>query len=149
VLSRCLVIDDAGPRWFDPSAMRFDGPAPHFELDEALSPDATASVRVRGAVVIRNLASGVETSVALPSVDGPLLVGWGSDSNTLIGISFEPNLHRMLVGTRDGHWRTIIDEPHRLLNGYTVSPDGSQIALIALLPASTWSYLPFASPPRN
>jgi serine/threonine protein kinase len=147
--SRCLVIDDAGPRWFDPAEMRFDGPAPHVELDEILSPDATATVRVHGTVVIRDLASDAETAIAVPPVHGPFEVGWGSDSNTLIATSSMPDHHQMLIGTRDGHWRTIIDEPHRTLNGYTVSPDGSRIAVIALLPASTWSYLPFTSPLRK
>jgi hypothetical protein len=29
------------------------------------------------------------------------------------------------------------------------SPGGSQLAIIALLPASTWSYLLFVSPPHR
>jgi predicted Ser/Thr protein kinase len=144
--SRCLVIDDAGTRWFDPSTMQYDGPAPHFELDEKLSPDATASVRLRGAaVVIRNLASGTETTIAAPPNDGPLDIGWGNDSNMLVAMSFTPGHQRMLIRAHDGQWRTIIEDPHRNLNGYAVSPDGSQVAIVALLSASTWSYLPFAS----
>jgi len=145
--SRCLVVDEDGSRWFDPSAMRFDGPAPHFDLAERLSPDATASVRARGGtVVIRNLASGTETAVEVPAVDGPFDVGWGSDANTLVDVADAPGHQRVLVWTRNGGWRTIIDEPHRLLNGYVASPDGSQIAFVSLLTASTWSYLPFTSP---
>jgi len=148
--SRCLVVDDAGSRWFDPSAMRFDGPAPQFALDERLSPDASASVRVRGAtVVIRTLASGAETTIEAPAVDGPLDVGWGSDARTLVDTASAPGHQRMLVRANGGDWRQIIDEPHRILNGYVVSPDGAQVAIVALLPASTWSYLPFTSPPRG
>jgi len=148
--SRCLVVDDAGSRWFDPSAMRFDGPAPHFALDERLSPDATASVRVRGAtLVIRTLASGAETTIEPPAVDGPLDVDWGNDARTLVDTASAPGHQRMLVRASDGPWRMIIDEPHRVLNGYVVSPDGSQVAIVALLPASTWSYLPFTVPPRS
>ncbi len=148
--SRCLVLDDEGSRWFDPSAMRFDGPAPQFALDERLSPDATASVRVRGAtVVIRTLATGAETTIDAPAVDGPLDVGWGSDARTLVDTASAPGHERMLVRANDGHWRMIIDEPNRILNGYVVSPDGAQVAVVALLPASTWSYLPFTSPPRS
>jgi serine/threonine protein kinase len=145
-LPRCLVTDEEGSRWLDPSAMRFDGPAPPFESDELLSPDATASMRARGPIVIRNLASDAKTSVAPPGIEGPLDIGWGSDSNTLIAISSAPGHYRILVGTRNGRWRTIIDEPHHVPNGYVVSPDGSQVAVVAMLPASTWSYLPFLSP---
>jgi hypothetical protein len=146
--SRCLVVDDAGSRWFDPVAMRFEGPAPHFELDELLSPDATASVRVRGGkVLIRTLANDAETSIAGPAVDGVLDVGWGHDANTLVAVAVAPGHQRLLLGTRDGHWRPIIDEPHRVLNGYVASPDGSQLAIVALLTTSTWSFLPLP-PPR-
>jgi hypothetical protein len=145
--SRCIVMDDAGPRWFDPSAMQFDGPAPHVERDEILSPDATMSVRVRGAAVMRNLASDAETTIEVPVVDGPFYIGWGNDSSTLVAIAYGPSDHRMLVRPRDRPWRTIIDERRRHLNGYAVSPDGSRFAVVALLPASTWSYLPFVSPP--
>jgi WD40 repeat protein/predicted Ser/Thr protein kinase len=147
--SRCIVIDDAGPRWFDPSSMQFIGPVSRFEQAEILSPDATMSVRVRGTAVVRNLASGVEDTVELPAADGPIYIGWGSDSSTLLAITTSPGHHRMLVRSRDGHWRTIIDEPHRSLNGYAVSPDGSRVAFITHLSASTWSYLPFNSPLRK
>jgi predicted Ser/Thr protein kinase len=148
--SRCLVVDDAGSRWFDPSAMRFDGPAPHFALDERLSPDATASVRVRGAtIVIRTLASGAETTIEPPAVDGPIDVDWGSDARTLVDTASAPGHQRMLVRANGEDWHMVIDEPHRVLNGYAVSPDGSQMAIVALLPASTWSYLPFTAPPRS
>ena len=141
--SRCLVVDDEGSRWFDPAAMRFDGPAPHFEVDETLSPDATASVRVRGGeVLIRTLADDSETTIAAPALDGVPDVAWGHDSNTLIAFVVAPGHQRMVLGTRDGRWRTIIDEPHRVLNGRVVSPDGSQIAIVALLTTSTWSFLP-------
>jgi hypothetical protein len=57
-----------------------------------------------------------------------------------------PGHQRVLIGARDGHWRAIIDEPHRILNGYVVSPDGSQLAIVALLTTSTWSFLPFTPP---
>jgi hypothetical protein len=50
----------------------------------------------------------------------------------------------MLV-RHDGAWRTIIDEPHRTLNGFVVSPDGTQVAIVALLTTSTWSFLPITS----
>ncbi|HEU4729347.1 MAG TPA: protein kinase [Kofleriaceae bacterium] len=142
--SRCLVVDDAGSRWFDPAAMQFLGPAPHFELDELLSPDATASVRVRGrAVLIRKLADDSETSIPVPPVDGVPDIRWGNDSSTLVAFVTAPGHQRMLIGTRDGHWRLLIDEPHRILNGDVLSPDGSQIAVVALLTTSTWSFLPF------
>jgi WD40 repeat protein len=145
----CLVADDTTPQWFDPSTMRFGGPAPHLEAGELLSPDATASVRIEKTIKIRNFADGTEAVIAVPPVDGSITIGWGSDSNTLIAVASAPGHHRLLVGTLDGHWRTIIDEPHRSLNGYAVSPDGSRIAVVALLPGSTWSYLPFTSPLRR
>lgn len=130
--------------------MRFDGPAPHFDLDEVLSPDATASVRVHGTtVVIRTLAGDTETNLEAPAVDGPLDVGWGIDASTLVAVDSAPGHQRMMVRSHDGQWRTIIDEPHHILNGYVTSPDGTRMAIIALLPASTWSYLPFSSPPRK
>jgi dipeptidyl aminopeptidase/acylaminoacyl peptidase len=144
--SRCLVVDDAGSRWFDPAAMQFEGPAPHFELDELLSPDATASVRVRGGtVLIRALADDTETSIPVPPVEGVPDVRWGIDATTLVAFVTAPGHQRMLIGTRDGQWRLLIDEPHRILNGDVVSPDGSQIAVVALLTTSTWSFLPFLS----
>ncbi|HET7506134.1 MAG TPA: protein kinase [Kofleriaceae bacterium] len=146
--ARCLVVDDAGSRWFDPAAMQFEGPAPHFELDELLSPDATASVRVRGGtVLIRRLADDTETSIPVPPVDGVPDVQWGNDAGTLVAFVTAPGHQRMLIGTRDGHWRLLIDEPHRILNGNVVSPDGSQIAVVALLTTSSWSFLPILSPP--
>ena len=107
-------------------------------------------MRVRGAtVVIRTLASGAETTIEAPTVDGPLNIGWGSDAHTLVDTASAPGHQRILVRASDGHWRMIIDEPHRVLNGYVVSPDGSQVAIVALLPASTWSYLPFTVPPHQ
>jgi WD40 repeat protein len=145
--SRCVVIDAAGTRWFDPASMQFMGPAPRFEQSEILSPDATMSVRLRGGAVMRNLSSGVETTVELPTAGGPLYISWGSDSSTLLAITSSPGHHRMMMRSRDGRWRTIIDEPHRSLNGYAISPDGSQVAFIALLSASTWLYLPFNATP--
>jgi hypothetical protein len=81
--------------------------------------------------------------------DGPLDVGFGSDASTLVDTASTPGHQRMLVRGSDGRWRTIIDEPHRILNGYAVSPDGAQVAVVALIPASTWCYLPFTSPPRR
>jgi predicted Ser/Thr protein kinase len=145
--SRCLVVDEQGSRWFDLATMQFDGGAPHIELGENLSPDATASVRVRGgAVVLRDLASGVETPIEAPKVEGSLDVTWGGDSSTLLAVATSPGHQRLMVKTRDAGWRIVIDEPHRLINGYTASADGSRVALVALLPASTWSYLPFATP---
>ena len=146
--SRCLVVDDEGSRWFDPATLRFEGPAPHFELDESLSPDATASVRVRGGkVLIRALADDTETSIEGPAVDGVPDVGWGHDSSMLVAFVVAPGHQRMVIGTRDGQWRTLIDEPHRMLNGRVVSPDGSQVAVVTLLTTSTWSFLPLAPPP--
>jgi serine/threonine protein kinase len=146
--TRCLVVDDEGSRWFDPAAMRFEGPAPHFEVDEVLSPDATASVRVRGgAVLIRTLADDAEASIAGPAVDGVPDVVWGHDANTLVAFVVAPGHQRLVIGTRDGRWRTLVDEPHRVLNGRVASPDGSQVAVVALLTTSTWSFLP-AAPPR-
>jgi serine/threonine protein kinase/WD40 repeat protein len=142
--SRCVVVDDMGSRWFDPSTMHFEGPAPRFQLEERLSPDATASVRAHGSTaVIRNLASGQETTIDVPA-PGNLEVGWGHDASTLIVIANTLGHRRMLVW-RDATWRTIIDEPHRVLNGFVVSPDGAQVAIVALLTTSTWSFLPVLS----
>jgi WD40 repeat protein len=142
--SRCIVVDDMGSRWFDPSTMRFEGQAPRFQLEERLSPDGKLSVRAQGpTVVIRNLASGEETTIEVPA-PGSLEVGWGRDADTLIVVANTLGHRRMLV-RHDGAWRTIIDEPHRTLNGFVVSPDGTQVAIVALLTTSTWSFLPITS----
>jgi hypothetical protein len=51
----------------------------------------------------------------------------------------------VLIATRDGRWRAIIDEPHRSINSATLSPDGRKLGLVAMRIEHLWSYLPFAS----
>ena len=143
-LPRCVVVDDAGSRWFNPQTLAVDGDAPAFHTEEALSPSATQSARIEGSsVVIRNLNSNVSYSIEVPAA-GHLEIAWGSDDASLAVVATEENRRRLLLRA-DDQWRTIIDEPRRRLNGYVVSPDGAQVAIVALFTTSTWSLLPIVA----
>ncbi|HEY0190106.1 MAG TPA: hypothetical protein VGC42_03235, partial [Kofleriaceae bacterium] len=140
-LPRCAVIDDMGSRWFNPQLLTFDGQAPRLRPDELLSPDAQLSVRAQGStLMVRDLETDAVTSLDVPA-PGTLEVAWGPDAQTLVVVATEGSRRRMLVHARD-QWRTIVDEPRRTLNGYVVSPDGHQVAMVAVFTTSTWSLLP-------
>jgi hypothetical protein len=144
----CVAVDDAGSRWFDPVAMQFTGLAPRLALAEIISPDAKQSARVQGtAIILRDLETNAETPLEIPET-GTFELSWGHDARTLIVVATQAGRRRMLLWT-DGRWRTLIDEPHRQFNGWVMSPDGSQIALVALLKTSTWSFLPITSQARS
>jgi hypothetical protein len=141
---RCIVVDDNGSRWFDPATLQFQGASPRFQLDEWLSPSGKLSARVRdGKLVVRDLETSAERSIDIP-MPGVFEAGWGSDDDTLIATSPEVGPLRILLW-HDGTWRTVSDDPHRTLNGFAVSPNGSQLSIVALLTTSTWSYLPITS----
>jgi len=145
---RCILADDKTARWFDAQTLTLGDPAPWVSLHEVLSPDGRETVQLRGdQIVVRTLADNAETTIALsPAVAEPGTVEWGNDAGTLIVQTVEPARARVLIVSRDGHWRAAIDDAHHRLNGALLSPDGKQLAIVALRTQVTWSLLPFAAP---
>jgi hypothetical protein len=141
---RCIVVDENGSRWFDPASLQFQGASPRFQRDEFLSPSGQKSARIRDSkVILRDLETNSEQVLDIPE-PGASEVGWGNDDDTLFATSNESGPLRIQLW-HDGAWRTVSDDPHRTLNGFAVSPNGSELAVVALLTTSTWSYLPITS----
>jgi tRNA A-37 threonylcarbamoyl transferase component Bud32 len=145
---RCIAVTGNASRWLDTTSATFSGAAPELSLGDELSPDASELLRIRdNAIVVRNLATGATTTIALsPPVAGIARVRCANDPDTLLVEAYEPGHERVLIATRDGHWRAIIDEPDRSINSAVLSPDGRKLGLVAVRIERLWSYLPFASP---
>ncbi|HET9627238.1 MAG TPA: protein kinase [Kofleriaceae bacterium] len=144
ITGRCIISDDNGSRWFDPGTLQFQGAAPRMQSEEYLSPSGNLSARIRDkTVVVRDLEAGTERILDVQA-PGALEVTWGNDDTSLIVSSSTADRLRILLWN-GATWRTVVDDPHRQANGVTMSLDGAQLAIVALLTTSTWSYLPITA----